>query len=139
MCYSSEDTILVHEVYKKLKAEEWISPWFNKEEILPGQAWEMEIERTLEKAGAVIVFISNNSVRKEGYVQKELKLVLDNADKKPYGTIFVIPLCLDDCTPPNALKQVEWANYFPLEKREEQYQRVLRSLKIRYDETHQSH
>ena len=66
----------------------------DEEKLLPGQDWDLEIEKAVEAADAVIVFLSNNSVTKEGYVQRELRFVLRIADIKPEGTVFVIPLVL---------------------------------------------
>jgi len=36
-------------------------------------------------------------VTKEGYIQKELRRVLDIALEKPEETIFIIPLRLEEC------------------------------------------
>jgi hypothetical protein len=46
----------------------------------------------VEAADVVIVYLSNNSVSKEGYIQKEIRKVLDISDEKPEGTIFIIDL-----------------------------------------------
>ena len=56
--------------------EGWIDPWLDEEKLYPGQDWDLEIEKAVEAADAVIVFLSNNSVTKEGYVQRELRFVL---------------------------------------------------------------
>jgi hypothetical protein len=133
LCHSSEDKQLVREIYRKLCAEKWLSPWLDEERLLPGQKWEDEIEITVSKSDAVIVFLSNRSVTKEGYVQKELKMALDIADEKPEGTIFIIPLRLEECVVPSQLKKWQWIDYFPFMQREEKYQRLLKSLRTRYE------
>ena len=63
----------------------------------------MEIEEAVETSDAVIVFLSNTSISKEGYIQRELKFVLDIAFEKPDETIFsnfqygwIIVFCLED-------------------------------------------
>lgn len=97
LCHSSQDKPIVRELYQRLSAEGWIDPWLDEEKLLPGQNWEMEIEKTVESTDSVIVCLSTNSVNKEGYIQKEIRKVLDISAQKPDGTIFVIPLRLDDC------------------------------------------
>ena len=97
LCHSSNDKPAVRELYGRLKAEGWIDPWLDEEKLLPGQDWDLEIEKAVEASDAVIVFLSNNSVSKEGYVQRELRFVLRIADFKPEGTVFVIPMRLEDC------------------------------------------
>jgi len=52
------------------------------------------------------------SVTKAGYVQKEIRKVLDVADEQPEGTIYVIPLKLEECDVPNRLRRWQWVNMF---------------------------
>lgn len=121
----------MRELCQRLNAEGWIDPWLDEEKLLPGQSWDMEIEKAVEIADAVIVCLSNNSVSKEGYVQRELKFVLDIALEKPEETIFIIPLRLEECTPPRKLRTRQYADYFPPVNREAAYARLLESLKLR--------
>jgi len=100
ICHSSQDKPIVRELYQRLNAEGWIDPWLDEEKLLPGQDWDVEIEKSVESADAVLVCLSSKSVTKEGYVQKEIRKVLDIALEKPEETIFIIPLRLDDCEIP---------------------------------------
>ena len=34
----------VDELYQKLRAESWIQPWLDEEELYPGQDWDLAIE-----------------------------------------------------------------------------------------------
>ena len=103
LCHSSQDKPAVRELYQKLSAEGWIQPWLDEEELLPGQDWDYEIEKALDNSDAVIATLSTGSVSKEGYVQKELRFVLDIALEKPEGTIFVLPVRLEECERPRRL------------------------------------
>ena len=131
LCHASQDKPIVRELYQRLNAEGWIDPWLDEEKLLPGQDWDMEIEKTVEATDAVIVCLSNNSITKEGYVQRELKFVLDIALEKPEGTIFIIPLRLDNVQPPRRLRSWQYVDYFPLKLKSNAYQRLLTSLKTR--------
>ena len=131
LCHASQDKTIVRELYKRLLHEGWIDPWLDEEKLLPGQDWDLEIEREVEAAEVVIVFLSNDSVTKEGYVQRELKFVLDIALEKPDGTIFVIPLRLEDCQVPRRLKSWHYVDCFPVDRREISYRRILQALNIR--------
>ena len=57
----------------------WADPWLDEEKLLPGQDWNLEIEKAVETADAVIVSISSKSVSREGCVQRELRHALDIA------------------------------------------------------------
>ena len=133
LCHSSQDKPVVREMYQRLLAEEWIDPWLDEEKLLPGQDWEKEIESAVTKSSAVIVFLSNNSVSKEGYIQKELRFVLSTADYMPQGKIFIIPIRLDDCMVPHPLKKWQYIDWFP-EVREKVYARLLGALRSSFTE-----
>ncbi|HET9587394.1 MAG TPA: toll/interleukin-1 receptor domain-containing protein [Anaerolineales bacterium] len=132
LCHASQDKPVVRELYQRLLSEGWIDPWLDEEKLLPGQDWDLEIEKAVEASDAVIVCISEKSVTKEGYVQKEIRKVLDIALEKPEETIFVIPLRLDDCELPRRLRAWHYVDYFPAEGRERAFQRLLQSLNIRF-------
>ncbi len=131
LCHSSQDKPIVRELYERLLSEGWIDPWLDKEKLLPGQEWELEIEKSVEISDAVVVCLSKSSVGKEGYFQKEIKKVLDLSDQKPDGTIFIIPLRLDDCEPPRRLLKWQYVDYFPKQNRHSSYQLLTKSLNIR--------
>ncbi|MGA7192730.1 MAG: toll/interleukin-1 receptor domain-containing protein, partial [Anaerolineales bacterium] len=130
LCHSSNDKPVVRELYQKLRAEAWLEPWLDEEELYPGQDWNLEIEKAVESADAIIVCLSNNSITKEGYVQRELRIVLDYADYKPEGTLYIIPVRLEECEPPRRLRAWQYADYF-MGKRERSFGRLLVSLKRR--------
>ena len=89
LCHSSNDKPAVRELYQKLRAESWIQPWLDEEELYPGQDWNLKLEKAVEAADAIIVCLSKGSITKEGYVQRELRIVLDFADYKPEGTLYI--------------------------------------------------
>lgn len=133
LCHASEDKPAVRELYKRLKSEKWIEPWLDEESLLPGQDWDVEIYKATRDADAIIIALSEKSVQKEGYVNKEIRRVLDIAQEKPPGTIYIIPLRLDDCKPSfRELQRVQWVDYFPDEKRSLAYGLLLRSFFSRF-------
>ena len=96
---------------------------------LPGMDWELEISRAIRDADAIIVCLSTKSVTKEGFVQKEIKNALDISDEKPEGTIYLIPLLLDDCEVPQRIKKWQWVDFY--EKGAQR--RLNKALRLRFD------
>ena len=135
LCHSSQDKPIVRELYQRLVSESWIDPWLDEEKLLPGQDWDLEIEKAVEAADAVIVCLSNNSTTKEGYVQKELRKVLDVSDEKPEGTIFVIPVRLDDIQIPRRLRMWQYVDLFPETQKTASHLRLISSLRKRVEST----
>jgi hypothetical protein len=134
LCHAKEDKPAVRELYQQLNTEGWIDVWLDEVCLLPGQEWGVEIEKAVEHSDVVVVCLSAHSVDKEGYIQKELRFVLNVADEKPEGSIFVIPLRLDDCQVPRRIRGWQWVDYFPDEKKNSAYQRLLQSLESRLTE-----
>lgn len=133
LCHASQDKPVVRELYRRLLAENWIDPWLDEEKLLPGQDWNLEIEKAVEVSDAVIVCVSSTSVAKEGYVQKELRRVLNIALEKLEGAIFVIPVRLDDCTLPHQLRDRHFLDYFPVSQQRTAFDKLKTSLKLRAD------
>jgi len=130
LCHSSADRPIVRELYQKLLAESWIDPWLDEEELYPGDDWDLTIQKAVAESDVVLVCLSNNSITKRGYIQRELRYVVDVALEIPEGEIFLIPLRLEECTPPRSLRDWQYADYFE-EKRERAYERLLYSLERR--------
>jgi formylglycine-generating enzyme required for sulfatase activity len=131
LCHAVEDKTSVRLLNEKLKREGWIESWLDEEKILPGQDWHTEIEKAIETTDVVIVCMSEASLKKEGYVQRELKFILDIADEKLDGTIFVVPLKFDKCSIPRRLHSLQYVDYFPRNKRNVSYEKLMRGLKSR--------
>ncbi|MEJ5241093.1 MAG: TIR domain-containing protein, partial [Anaerolineales bacterium] len=111
LCHAAEDKPLVRELYDRLKADGF-DPWLDSEALLPGQDWDLEIQKAMRRSDAVIVCFSRVSVAKEGYVQKEIKYAQEIQKEKPEGTIFFIPLQLEACEMPFRLQGIPWGRYY---------------------------
>lgn len=126
LCHSSNDKEIVEDIYNIL-IEDGIDAWLDRKNLTPGEEWQIEIPRALRNVDIVIVFLSSNSVTKEGYVQREIKIALDIADEKPEGTIFIIPTRLEDCNIPSRLSKFQAVDLF----NKNGYKNLLKSLQIR--------
>jgi S-DNA-T family DNA segregation ATPase FtsK/SpoIIIE len=132
LCHASNDKPSVRRLYNKL-AEDKIDVWFDDEKLLPGQDWDVEIQKAVRISDVVIICLSNKSVTKEGYVQKEIKIALDVADEKPEGTIFIIPVRLEECNVPDRLKRWQWIDLFSqiTDVDNNKLKKLTRSLELR--------
>jgi hypothetical protein len=133
LCHASQDKPAVRELHKRLTAERWIDPWLDEEKIVLGQLWTDVIESALELSDIVIIFLSKNSVQKEGFVQRELQYAWELSLQKPQNVIFLIPFRLDVCDVPKHLRSRQWGDYFG-ENKELTYQNLIRALRQRYQQ-----
>lgn len=111
LSYAREDKQVVRQLFKRL-ASSRVDPWFDEEMLLPGQPWKDIIARKIDEVDMVIVCLSSRSVTKEGFVNAEIKRVLQRADMQPEGSIFVVPLRLEKCRLPSRLADYHCADYF---------------------------
>ena len=112
LCHASEDKEVVRELYFRL-SHDGFDPWLDEEKLLAGQDWNLEIKKAERKSDIIVVCLSPRSVIKRGFVQKEIKEALDIADEQPEGSIFLIPLRLEECEVPNSLSRyhrIDWLN-----------------------------
>lgn len=126
LCHSSDDKEAIFELYNRLW-EIGFDPWLDKLKLLPGQEWDMEIKEAVKTADVVLVCLSKNSITKEGYVQKEIRIALDYSDYKPDGKLFIIPVRLEDCDVPSRLNKWHWVNLFE----KEGYEKLIDALTLR--------
>ena len=125
LCHSSSDKPVVRELYSHLKSARF-EPWLDEVNILGGQEWALEIRRALRTSDVVLVCLSK-SINKAGYLQREIREVLDLADEQPEGMIFLIPVRLEECVVPDRLRRWQWVNLFE----ENGYQKLLKTLRAR--------
>ena len=109
--YAKEDIVLAYQIYNGLK-DEGYGPWMDEGKLVGGQDWEVEITRAIEESNFLLACLSNHSVNKEGYFQKELKIGMDILDRQPEGRIYLIPVRLEDCQVPLKLKKRQWVDFF---------------------------
>lgn len=126
LSYSSVDIDDVRKLYQDLVNSN-LDVWFDEQKLLGGQRWKREIEKSIRDTDVVIVCLSNKSVVRKGYIQEELDHALEVASQQPEGTIFIIPLKLDECKVPERLKELHWENLF----KPGSYERLLRALQVR--------
>ncbi len=130
LCHSSNDKEIVREIYQNLLIKTWVEPWLDEEKILPGADWNLEIEKAIESSDLILVCISKNSVDKEGYVQREIRIALDYANNKPEGALYIIPIRLEECEVPRSLQRWQYVDYFENQRRHGR-QKLLTSLQNR--------
>jgi hypothetical protein len=126
--YAKEDIDKAYSVFLALKREGY-SLWIDKENLLVGQNWDLEIQMAIQECDLFVACLSKNSVTKDGYVQEELKKGLKLLDRKPEGLIYLIPVRLDECKVPSRFQTLQWCDMFESNWKE----RLLNAVKVACD------
>lgn len=88
--------------------------WFDKDFLLPGQKWKIEIKKVIKNCRYFLLLFSSNSVNHRGFVNKEITYALDLLDEFPETEIFIIPIRIDKCDPSHEkLHDLHWVDMFP--------------------------
>lgn len=124
LSYAKEDKEKIRNIYRRLQAER-LNPWIDVADLLPGEDWDKAIIGAIRTARFVIVFLSNNSVNKRGYVQKEIAEALDAAERLPESEIYIIPVRLEECFVPDRLSRWQYIDIF----RPNGFKRVVNTIK----------
>lgn len=125
LSHASEDKErFVTEFATRLR-ENGVDAWLDRWEMLPGDSLVDKIfEEGLKEADAVIIVLSQFSVNKP-WVREELNMSVVNKISK--GT-KIIPVIIDDCEVPEALKSTLWENIGDLENYGNSFKRILSSI-----------
>jgi hypothetical protein len=108
--YASEDFLFAEQLFNYLAYHNFI-PWLDKKSLLPGQNWDYEIKKALREAHYIILLLSENSVQKRGYVQREFKMVLTFCEEKLDDDIYLVPVKINECNVPVSLSKYQWINF----------------------------
>lgn len=107
LSYSKEDKEIVQSVMDKLHNNGVIT-WYDEKDLLPGDDWEAKIEESIEKADHVLIFLSSKTTNRIGYKNKEINYILNQYLLRPSSRRYIIPILIDDFTPPREFKKMHW-------------------------------
>ena len=111
LCHSHADRDVVHTLYARLK-KDGVDAWLDVENLQPGQNWQHEIRKAILKSDMVIICLSRNFNKQQGYRHKELKIALEKARLIPEDVVFVIPVRLEKCDMPESLNHLHRVDLF---------------------------
>ncbi|MFY7931729.1 MAG: SUMF1/EgtB/PvdO family nonheme iron enzyme [Microcystis aeruginosa] len=100
LAHASEDKPAVLALYDRLKQAGY-KPWLDKKDLIPGQNWRDEIPKAIKASQIFLACLSGKSANKQGYIQRELRIALDTLGEMLPGTIFFIPMRLEECEIPD--------------------------------------
>jgi len=111
LCHASEDEEEVTDIYHRLLPYN-VRPWLAKLDLVGGQLRESEINRMIRFSSTVVAFLSPMSIKKTGFFQKEINTALEQADRQPENTIFIVPARLQECVIPDRLLKFHCVDLF---------------------------
>jgi|GEM_PF-991187 len=132
LAHAREDKAQVRRLYEDLKSEGF-DPWLDEEDLIPGQNWRAVIPGVIRDAAIFVACLSSRSVGRQGFVHTELRTALSAYGERPPGTVYIIPVKLDNCEIPDlqipnqgtSLRDLHWIEL----SQEGGYRHLLRGLR----------
>ncbi len=110
LIYAHTDKKAVHKLYQYL-TQDGIHAWLDAEDLQPGQDWQHEIRKAILKSDVVIVCLSREFNKQQGYRHEEVKLALEKANVLN-DEVFIIPVRLEKCDMPESLRHLQRVDLF---------------------------
>ena len=123
LVHAHSDKAAVHKLYSRL-IKDGMRAWLDAENLQPGQDWQREIRKAILKSDVVIVCLSRGFDQQPGYRHEELNIALEKAKLLTDNEIFIIPVRLEKCDMPAALRHLHRVDLFETGG----YQKLLRVL-----------
>jgi energy-coupling factor transporter ATP-binding protein EcfA2 len=123
--YAREDEEQAKALYAQLHGLGF-SPWIDQEDIPAGKEWAPEIEAAMHASDFVVLCLSNRSVSKRGFVQRELHAALDLYKEIPEGRVFLLPVRLEACPVPKQLATFQYTDLFETDGLDKLSRSILR-------------
>ncbi len=96
--YASQDAAAVLRIAEALRAT-GVEVWFDKDELVGGDAWDQKIRRQIKECGLFVPVISTaTNARAEGYFRLERKLAVDRSHLMADDAPFLFPVVIDEAT-----------------------------------------
>lgn len=127
--YAREDSEAAVRLFNDLSGQ-GATPWMDQFNLLGGQNFDRAIRAALQECSHFIALISEHSVSRRGYVQRELREALRLLDEFPPDAIFVVPVRLDQSIPTDhRLRALHWIDLHP--HYQAGFRKLLKSLGVR--------
>lgn len=97
--YAREDNKEAERLYNELNNHPSVAIWIDKESLLAGSYWKDEILKKIETSDFILIILSNKSISKEGFFQREMREALERLSYLPPGKRVIIPIRLEACKP----------------------------------------
>ena len=126
LSYAREDYATVRQLYNRLRAAGY-KPWMDKVDLPKGADFVKAIPKVLRESALFIVCLSQNSVEKRSFIQKEINLALDEWEQKLDDDLYIFPVRLEACKAPDRISKFNWTDLFGDEE-EDEWNALLQAL-----------
>jgi hypothetical protein len=122
--YAREDLLVAKKIFKRL-SKRGHKPWLDEFSLKKGADWEYEVRKAIKDSEFFVLLLSKTAVAKTGFVQIEVHEATKQQLRRPEGTIFFIPVRLEECEVPSMVAKY---NYLDLFRGQGPYRKLLDAI-----------
>lgn len=115
--YSHKDKEKAQELSEELRSLGF-NPWFDQQELLPGQKWQEAIKQAIEDSAIALYLVSKNTEKSKGFINNEMKAAMQVLRARNDTYSPVIPVLLEESALPEELTNVHAVKYYEESGRE---------------------
>jgi hypothetical protein len=101
-----------------------IDVWIDYENVLQGQNWKIAIEEIIKHSSCCLALFSSYATTEKGFLQNDLKIVLELLAQHSELDIDLITIRLDNCEPSLKASDIHFIDLFP----ESEYNNGLKKI-----------
>ena len=139
--YERADARLARQLFEALPKDQF-EPWLDAELLEGGVEWDPRLEEKVHLCDYFVVLHSERLAQKQvGYVNKEIKLALDQQMYRQQGLTFIIPLLVDGFAAEQGRADFKNLQQLPLRSEcfEEDVSSLIRTMSRDFQRRHRRH
>ena len=111
LSYPSEHIKDAHKV-KNFVRSIGVECWFDKDVLVAGEDWDRARAQGLRDADVVLILCAEQTTGRNGVYQREINEALKFLNDRRLGTIYLVPLRLEDKPLPSELSRFQYVDFF---------------------------
>ena len=111
LSYPSEHESVARQIKEFIRSV-GIDCWFDKDSLIAGQDWERERGIAQTEADLIVLLCASQTTDRNGVYQRELNQALRELTDKRLGSIYLIPLRVEDVPLPPELTKLQFVDFF---------------------------
>ena len=109
--YPSEHLQRAQDVYVFLTSL-GLDVWFDKANVVGGDDFRLEREQAQKHADQIHYLFSKEILERAGEIQRELKVALDISQAQPTGSVYFVPLRVEEVDLPGEFNRLHYIDIF---------------------------
>lgn len=111
LSYPSEHLEVALEI-KNFVRSVGIECWFDKDSLVAGEDWDRARRKGLVEADVVLLLCAAQTTARNGVYQREINEAIELLKDRRLGTIYIVPLRIEDAPLPAELSRFQYVDHF---------------------------